>query len=90
MRRRYLHMSVPGRLLPLHVLLTGRHACCGARWRASHLDGCARHPWSSREGGHLREPSDGTPGPTADRLEGWCASSRSARAVHDHRRVSHS
>ena len=41
MRRRYLHMYVPERLLPAYVLLIGRRRCCGTLWAAAHLRGCA-------------------------------------------------
>ena len=40
-RRRYLHMYVPERLLPLYVVLVGRRRCCGVRWGAGHLGGCS-------------------------------------------------
>jgi len=41
-------MYIPPRLLPLYVFLVGRRQCCGARWAATHLDCCPRHPWSHR------------------------------------------
>jgi hypothetical protein len=65
-------MSVPGRLLPLYVLLGGRRPCCGVRRADQHLDGCVRHPWSRRADGHLRAPSDGTPQAAAYRIETAC------------------
>lgn len=40
-RRRYLHMYVPERLLPAYVLLVGRRLCCGVRWGTTHLSGCS-------------------------------------------------
>lgn len=41
MRRRYLHMYVPDRLLPAYVVLIGRRRCCGVRWATTHLRDCS-------------------------------------------------
>ena len=86
-RSTYLHMSVPGRILPLYAVVTGRRPCCGAGWSTAHLDGCARHPWSGRTGGHLRDATDGTSSATADRLEDWCTSSRPETPAAERRPV---
>ena len=37
MRRRYLHMYVPGSLIPAYVVLIGRRRCCGVRCGTAHL-----------------------------------------------------
>lgn len=40
-RRRYVHMYIPERLLPVYVALIGRRRCCGVRWGTAHLRGCS-------------------------------------------------